>query len=306
MLSPTLFALAAFLVVLGLGGIVAVGRFTRRLIRDAELVGGLNPRRGLRNRLSARLDKTAAGRSMRAALAELQFNHILPIDLVLAVVAGSLLVWLLTANFISSLLAPIFALSVIPSAWLLVRRQQGKRREKFISQMPQLARVLSNATSANLQLPAAIAIAAQELPDPVRAEMRQVSNALQVGESLDRALSDLQERLPSREIAVLVSTLVVSSRAGGSMISSLRRIADTLDERKQTRREVLTSLAEARSTAVLIPVIGLGSLLMVRTIDSSAIDRMLADSIGQIIFIAAGVLYVVGGFLFNRVTKVDI
>ena len=53
-------------------------------------------------------------------------------------------------------------------------------------------------------------------------------------------------RLPSREVAVLVSTLLVSARSGGSLVTALRDIADTLEARKETRREVRT---DARAVA---------------------------------------------------------
>jgi tight adherence protein B len=133
-----------------------------------------------------------------------------------------------------------------------------------------------------------------------------VAHALAIGESLERALEGLEERLPAREVAVLVSTLIVSSRAGGSLITSLRNIADTLEERKQTRREVQTLLAEARSTALLIPVVGVGSLFLLDTVKDNAIDHMLSQPLGQLIFLAALVMYAIGFLVFRHVTRVDV
>ena len=48
----------------------------------------------------------------------------------------------------------------------LVERKRNARREEFIGQLPELARVLSNGTSAGLSMPGAVQLAARELSDP--------------------------------------------------------------------------------------------------------------------------------------------
>jgi tight adherence protein C len=138
-----------------------------------------------------------------------------------------------------------------------------KRTEAFISQLPELTRVLANATQAGLAMRTALAMAAEELDNPAGEELRRVADQLAVGHSLDDALGELAERLPSRELVVLVTTLVLSSRAGGQVVSSLRNLTETLEERKETRREVTTMLSQVKVTALAVPLLGLGFLLMI-------------------------------------------
>ena len=59
-----------------------------------------------------------------------------------------------------------------------------------------------------------------------------------------------------------MSTLVVSARSGGSLVKALRDISLTLDDRKEVRREVRTTLAQARATSTLVTAMGIGMLLM--------------------------------------------
>ncbi len=298
-------ALAAVLATTGAGVLVA------ERVRQQQFVAGVSdvahgPIGRLRRRADVLLMRTRLGQLVSVGLEELGLRRFRAIDGLLGVAAAMVLVLLTVGNLLSWGLAPIIALAVAPAVYLLVRREQQQRKEKFIAQMPQLARVLSNAAQAGLALRTAVELASEELPEPASSEMGRVAQSLAVGESIEVALTGLERRLPSREVVVLVSTLVVSSRSGGSLISSLRRIAETLDERKQTRREILTLLAEARSTAILIPIIGVVSLFMLRQLDENAIDNMLADSIGRGIFLAAGILYTVGFLLFRRITRVDL
>lgn len=298
-------AMVAVVVALyGVAAIVGESLTQRSLISQ---VGAAQESRLQRARRAAdaMLMRTRLGQMLSVGVDELGFARLRAIDAVLVILAAMLLVVVLVGTFLSWLLAPLLALLVPPAAYLWVRREQQRRKERFIGQMPQLARVLSNATDAGLALRTAIELAADELGEPASSEMARVAQSMAVGQSVEEALSMLEQRLPSREVVVLVSTLIVSSRAGGALITSLRRIAETLEERKQTRREIQTMLSEARSTAFLIPVVGVMSLLMLRQINDDAIDMLLSDPVGQLIFIVAIVMYAVGFFLFNRVTRVE-
>lgn len=260
---------------------------------------------GLRRRLDRRLQRTRPGAWTQVAIEESGLRTTRLIDVLLVAGGATVLVCLVVGLVLTPLLVPVVLLAVVPGAILLVRRQQDRRRERFIGQMPQLARVLSNAAQAGLSLRTAVEIAAEELSEPAGAEMARVANALSVGESLERALEQLELRLPSREVVVLTSTMIVSSRAGGSLISSLRKVADTLEERKQTRREVRTLLSQARATAVLIPIIGLASLLLINSIGENTLDTMLRQPVGQLLSLITLAMYAFGGYLFSRVTRVD-
>ena len=61
----------------------------------------------------------------------------------------------------------------------------AKRRDAFIDQLPDLARVLSNGASAGLSLAGAIQLAARELHEPAAGEMRAVVEEMRVGQPVD-------------------------------------------------------------------------------------------------------------------------
>ncbi|CAM5227769.1 type II secretion system F family protein [Streptomyces tanashiensis] len=112
--------------------------------------------------------------------------------------------------------------------------QRQKRIEKFINQLPELSRILANATQAGLALRMALSLAADELEAPAGDELEKVAQQLAVGMSLDDALGELAERLPSRELVVLVTTLVLANRAGGTRRLLPAQPHGELDKRKET------------------------------------------------------------------------
>ncbi|MFG3495150.1 type II secretion system F family protein [Streptomyces sp. NPDC047928] len=211
---------------------------------------------------------------------------------------------------VGAVFAPFFGvLAALVSLWgadAFLNWQRQKRTEAFINQLPELTRVLANATQAGLSLRTAIAMAADELDDPAGQELRKVADQLAVGHSLDDALGDLAERLPSRELVVLVSTLVLSNRAGGQVVTSLRNLTGTLDERKETRREVTTLLSQVKVTAFALPLLGLGFLLLINAMSPGALDKMTGSAVGQIGSVIAFALYAVGFFLIRRLSRIRV
>jgi tight adherence protein B len=105
---------------------------------------------------------------------------------------------------------------------------------------------------------------------------------------------------------VLVSTLVVSSRSGGSLISALRNISTALEMRKETRREVKTILGQ--SLAVGWAIAGMGALLLVGiyVISPDTFAKMTHSLLGEAMLLAAVGLFIGALALIRRITRVDI
>jgi tight adherence protein B len=214
--------------------------------------------------------------------------------------------WLIGQASLAPFFGPIAGLLGIGVAIQFLNWQRQKRIEKFINQLPELARIMANATHAGLALRTAIGMAAEELEAPAGEELAKVANQLAVGASMDDALSELADRLPSRELVVLVTTLVLSNRAGGQVVSALRNLTETLEERKETRREVRTQLSQVNMTSYAVPVMGVGALFLMNGVKPGALDRMTGSPIGQACVIIAFGLYAIGFVLIRRLSRIDV
>jgi tight adherence protein B len=218
----------------------------------------------------------------------------------------SVAIALLLGRSLSWLLVPVGLLLGLQLTRFYLRRARNQRREAFIAQMPELARTLSNATSAGLSVRTALAMSAEELADPARAELRQVTEELNLGGSLETALDGLERRLPSREAAILISTLVISARSGGGLVTALRDIAGTLETRKETRREIRTTYAQALATAYAVLAMGIGVLFLLDRIQEGTVDTMLRTPIGQLALLVSFGIYGLGISVVRRMTRVEV
>lgn len=214
--------------------------------------------------------------------------------------------FLVADRFISWWIAFAAAFGATRLALTWLDRLETRRREAFVAQLPEVARVLSNATSAGLALRSAIRMAGEDLAEPAGGELRRMTDELDVGTPIQDALNNLHERLPSRELSLLTRTLIIQSRAGGAVVTALREMSETLELRKDLRREITTMLAGAVFTSWVVLIIGAGSLLMLNLIAPGTLDRMTTSVVGQSVLAIAGSMYALGFFLIRRTTRIEV
>ncbi|MBT2404726.1 MULTISPECIES: type II secretion system F family protein [unclassified Streptomyces] len=299
--------LACLLVVLGLHA-YAAGRAQRAALIERLSATGAPAPLGRRRRfrgIDRRLRTTKLGRRIELKLGVTGLD-LTPGEFFVYMLAAVIGIWLISASFLAPFFGPVAGLIGLWAANAFLNWQRARRNERFINQLPELARILANATQAGLALRTAIGMAAEELEAPAGEELARVANRLAVGHSMEEALGEIAERLPSRELVVLVSTLVLSARAGGAIVGSLRNLTVTLEQRKETRREIRTQLSQVTVTAYLVPVMGLGSLLLVDAMMPGALDRMTGAVIGQTAVLVALGLFTLGFVFIRRLSKIDV
>ncbi len=254
-------------------------------------------RRGFaRTRFGRGLADRLAGGSVRVA----------PLDFAAAVLGAGVL----AALAVRPLLGVVGGLVVVgvtahgASRWLLRRR--GKRVDAFVGQLPEVARVMSNASAAGLSMPTAVGMVAREVADPAGAEFRVVSEQMALGAGLDAALLDLDRRLPSRELRVLVRTLVIQRRSGGALSSALAGLATTLEQRRELRREVVTAVAGARFSGVVVALLGVLSVFVMNLISPGALDALATSGLGRLVLLVSAALFAVGALVIRRLTDLEV
>ncbi|MEU0578521.1 type II secretion system F family protein [Streptomyces griseoincarnatus] len=299
--------LACVLAVVGVH-VHAAGRAQRQALVDRLSATGELPSGGRRRRfptLDRRLRRTRLGRKLELRLLATGLD-VTPGEffvMMLVAVAG---LWMAGQAALAPFFGPIAGLLGVWAAVQFLDWQRQKRIERFINQLPELARILANATQAGLALRTAVGIAAEELEAPAGEELAKVANQLAMGASMEDALGELSDRLPSRELVVLVTTLVLANRAGGQVVSALRNLTETLEERKETRREVRTQLSQVSMTSYAVPVLGVGSLFLMNGVKDGALERMTGSTAGQIAVLVAFGLYAVGFLLIRRLSRIDV
>ena len=305
------------LALVGLLGVMVVGMLGAALFlsgsnRRAALAArgrddsGGSALRALFDGLDKRLRGTQSGGRLAQWLRS-SGGRLTAIDFVAIVVVGgslaSLAMTLLTPPIVAFVLGYVF---VVGGLRWWVERQRAKRRVAFMDQLPDLARMLSNGTQAGLSIAGAVQMAARELDEPAAGEMAAVVQEMRLGQPLDRALERLQRRLPSREVAVLMTTIIIQQRAGGDTVRALQELGGTLEARKDLIREIRTVLSGSVFTSYIVAGIGIATIVLMNIFTPGVMREMTSSPAGLLALGVAGTLWAVAFVLIRATTKVDV
>jgi tight adherence protein B len=301
-----LLVFTGIVLMLGLWQLLAGSSRKAQLAARGQVTIGDGGGKSLVRALDVRLRRTQSGRRLGAWLGGAAVK-LMPIEYLGIVTLTSVVGFLLLANLFAPWLALLIAVGgSIGVSRAIIERRRGNRRDAFVGQLAEIARMLSNGTSAGLSMAQAVRMASRELADPAGAELRRVVEEMHVGRPIEDALEALQERLPSREVAVLMTTIVIQQRAGGDTVRALGELASTLDARKDLRREIATLLSGVVFTSYIVAGIGGATILLVNGISPGVTKQLTSSLLGIAGLCVTAILWTVAFVLIRRTTRINV
>jgi len=144
-------------------------------------------------------------------------------------------------------LAAVFVagLGFMAPATVVDRRARSRRRE-IHDALPDALDLLAVTVEAGLGLYGAIARYVETTSGPLSDELALVLTELRVGDSSERALRRMGERLQSQEVRSLVRSLIQGEQLGLSLARTLRNLADDTRRRRRAIAEELAAKAPVK------------------------------------------------------------
>lgn len=155
-------------------------------------------------------------------------------------------------------------IAVVYWGMFIIRR--NKYVERLDDQLSEVCRLMGNSARAGMTVAQSVDLVAREMADPIGEEFRRLSRELKLGVDFERALRQMQERVPSRDFQLFVATLLIQKKEGGNLHAVLEEMANTLEERKVLHQTIKTMTAEERFTSYLVPAMPIFLLLMMNSI----------------------------------------
>lgn len=191
--------------------------------------------------------------------------------------------------------------------WYLVRRLAEKRRMKIEDQLADAMVSLSSAIKAGLSLPQALDILAHQTPPPICQEFQQIVGEYQLGNPLERCLTDAKARLKSENFALFAAAMEASRQSGGRLNETVDRIAHSVRELQRLERKVQSETAQARASArymALAPFAFLAAYWFL--FDRENTERMFFTIIGQLLLSISLILIVVAYLWARKILNPDL
>ncbi len=195
------------------------------------------------------------------------------------------------------------ALGALPA--LYQRRLRARQLKLFSEQLPYLIDLLKSALEAGHTLVRALAMATQNLPEPIAGELRMMVEQVQLGMSMAEALEGMLRRVPVEELKFLVAAVRIQSEVGSSLAEILQHVSDSVRARQRVEHQLRALTAQSRASAVIVALLPFLVLGVFTLINPQYAFPLLYHPLGvRLLQLAIG-LDVTAFFVMRRLSRVD-
>lgn len=196
------------------------------------------------------------------------------------------------------------ALVGIMMGFALLGLRIRRRRKKFTNQLGDMLTMVANALRAGFSFMQAFELISREMDAPMGREVQLVVNEVNLGNTLESALDNMQRRVASPDFELVVTAVLIQRQVGGDLASILDTISETIAERIRMRRETQTLTAQGRLSGwvlVLIPF-ALGGFLSV--VNPGYLQPLFDTELGRMCMIGAIVSELIGILVIRRIVDI--
>lgn len=223
-------------------------------------------------------------------------------SVVLALIAA-LLVWLLSTSLLLAAVVAVFC-AFLPTG--VLRRSRRRRAERFDSQLPDALMTLAAALRAGAAAPSALRHLAADAEPPLAQEFELVLREQRLGVSLDQALQNLAQRLPTEATVLSVAALRIASDTGGNLAEALERVAATVRARLHMHGRIDALTAQGRMQAWIVGALPLLLLVVLSWLEPEVMQRIWIEPLGWGVLLLVVTLEVVGIWWIRRIVAIDV
>lgn len=209
---------------------------------------------------------------------------------------GFVIAWHFT-DILPLALAVAVGAGLLPLAYLYYRR--NKWLTSFNMVLPECIETFARSLRAGQSVIASLDIVAQQVPAPANAEFAEVFKKQRYGLPLRDALHQMIERVPSMDLKIMVTALLVQRETGGNLPIVFDRLVAVIRDRLRIQREIKIHTAQGRLTGWVLGLLPLFLMLAINWISPNYSTPFFHDPMGQHL-LEAGVGLLAIGVLFIR------
>ncbi len=195
----------------------------------------------------------------------------------------------------------------LPNMYL--NSQTQKRLRKFNDQLADMLNLMVNGLRAGYSTMQAMEAVSKELPSPINDEFRRVVQEMQLGVTMERALDNLLERIPSDDLDLVITAINVQREVGGNLAEILDTISFTIRERVRIKGEIRVLTTQVMYSGRFLSIMPILVILALYALSPSYIMQYTNPENGICGYVALGVsavLIVAGYFSMKKLGDIEV
>ena len=189
--------------------------------------------------------------------------------------------------------------------WSIQRKQQ-KRLQKFNNGLSDMVTVIIGSLKAGFSFPQSLKSVVEESDSPIQEEIDLVLKEMQYGNSLEDALNQLLERMPSGDLDLMVQAILIQRQVGGNLATVLETIVQTIRDRNAIQRQVSTLTAQGKLSGLVIGLLPLVLGGAIYLISPDYVGALFTHKIGLMLLSGGTISGIIGFILIRKLTTIEV
>jgi tight adherence protein B len=214
--------------------------------------------------------------------------------------AGYFITWLF-ASMVLLDAAGGLALGLLPFGILSFKR--SRRIKAFNAVLAESIDMLARALRAGHSVVSAIEMLSENAQEPAASEFGEIFKQMNLGLPMRDALLQLLERVPSADLRVLVTAILVQKDTGGNLAEILDRTVFVIRERLRIQGEIQVQTAQGRITGWILSALPIVMMVVLNLVNPGYSDILFHDPFGRkLMYFSMGML-ALGAFVIRRIVN---
>ncbi len=244
----------------------------------------------------------SADRNLTAADIPLKSEEYVLLTIMISTLAG------IAAIFASNKILPglLVMVLIISSAHIWLKVAIAKRLAKFNAQIGDALVIISNSIRSGFSFLQSMDMVRKELPSPISKEFGYAFQEMSLGISTEEALTNLNARLNSEDLDLLITAVLIQRQVGGNLAEILDNIAVTIRERVRIKGEIKTLTAQGKISGIIIGILPIILGIALSLISPDYLKVLITDPIGRAMLLTAVSMEIVGILLIKKIISIEV
>ncbi len=238
---------------------------------------------------------------------EVSPNHVLGVMLATSLVPAFIVFVLILPQLTPAL---FFSFLVAILLWFVPRfvvdQMFERRMNLFNHQMIDGLGLMANGMKSGLSIVQAMSLVKKEMPNPLSEEFDYVLKQTQLGVSVEDAFQNLAKRIPSEDVNMFVTAVVILKETGGNLAETFETIVYTIRERLKVHQKISAMMTQNLAQGVIVFCMPFALMAMFYFSDPNFLMPLFTQPLGWVLLGIAFGMQLIGGFLIYKAVQIKV
>lgn len=178
-----------------------------------------------------------------------------------------------------------------------------RRMRQFDDQLPDLLVTLAASLKAGHSFRQSIQSVVDEGQEPASGEFRRVLTDTQLGRPMEDSLTQMAERVGSKNFTFVITAVTIQRQVGGSLASLFDMVADTVRQRQQFVRRIRGLTAMGRMSAYVLVGLPIGLAVLLTLINPTFMEPLWQTHTGHLLIAVGLAMMTIGSGILKKIVS---